>query len=311
MSALKKFVFSLSAMMVAFLLFAGAAYGATTKTGTITGSVVNLRANPNTTSKILTQLEKGAKVSVVGSEGNWYQVTFSDNTGWINENYILVRDVSISAGVVTGSVVNVRSKPDVSAEILAKLSKGAIVEIYEQSGDWYRISIGEDRYGWVHGDYITVKSDTVSRGLTTDVEALISEGSVILSKGEDLRQDIVTYAKTLLGIRYVYGGSTTKGFDCSGFVSYVFKHFGITLDRTSRGMGSYGTAVKKSELQPGDLVFFDTNGGLNGINHVGIYIGNNKFIHASSYLNRKVTISYLSESYYSSHYMRARDYVTK
>jgi cell wall-associated NlpC family hydrolase len=83
----------------------------------------------------------------------------------------------------------------------------------------------------------------------------------------------------------------TKGFDCSGFVSYVFKKFGITLQRTSAGMGNGGKPVEKSALKPGDLVFFDTNGGLNRINHVGIYIGDGKFIHASSYLGRKVTIS--------------------
>ena len=76
-------------------------------------------------------------------------------------------------------------------------------------------------------------------------------------------------------------------------------------------MGKGGIAVNKADLKPGDLVFFDTNGGLNSINHVGIYIGNNKFIHASSSLGRKVTISSLNDKYYSKTYMRARDYLSK
>lgn len=327
MKAVKKIIFSLSAMMIATLLFTGVAYADAVKTGIITGDVVNLRANPNTSSKILNQLDKGTKVSVVGSEGNWYKVSYSDSTGWINDEYISVRDQAISAGTVTGSVVNVRSKPDISAEILTKLEKGTKVDIYERSGDWYRISIGEDRYGWVNNEFISVRNDTVSRGLTADVEAPIqapaeAEGEAAVStdkstaavEGEengDIRQEIVAYAKKLLGIKYVYGGSSTKGFDCSGFVGYVFKHFGIDLERASRDMGGRGTAVKKADLQPGDLVFFDTNGNLNGINHVGIYIGSNKFIHASSGSGRKVTISSLGDDFYSKHYMRARDYLTK
>ena len=331
MKAVKKIVFSLSAMMIAILLFTGFAYADAVKTGIITGDVVNLRANPNTSAKILTQLDKGTKVSVVGSEGDWYKVSYSDNTGWINDNYISIRDQSISAGIVTGSVVNVRSKPDLSAEILTKLEKGTKVDIYERSGDWYRISIGEDRYGWVNNEYISVRNDSVSRSLTTDVEAPVlapaevndeaageatgttdeSAAAVESEQAGDVRQEIVAYAKKFLGVKYVYGGSTSRGFDCSGFVGYVFKHFSIDLERASRDMGGRGTAVKKADLQPGDLVFFDTNGNLNGINHVGIYIGGNKFIHASSGNGRKVTINSLGDDFYSKHYMRARDYLTK
>lgn len=318
MSTGKKAVLSIFAMFTAFLLLTGASYADATKTGVITGDVVNLRAKPDISAKILKQLDKGTKVSVVGSEGEWYKVSYSDSTGWINDNYIYIRDESISAGIVTGSVVNVRSKPDISSEVLTKLNEGSKVDIHEKSGEWYRISIGEGRFGWVNSEYLSVRSNTVSRGLTADVVAPVqtadpADGKITEAsdKAEDARQEIVAYARKLLGIRYVYGGSTTKGFDCSGFVSYVFKHFGITLERASRDMGSSGTAVKKADLQPGDLVFFDTNGGLNGINHVGIYVGGNKFIHASSGVVRKVTVSSLSESFYSKNYMRARDYLTK
>lgn len=340
MKEIKRMALLLFTVTAVFLMLSTGAF-AVAEVGVVTGDLVNLRAKPDISSKIITQLEKGINVSVTGSEGDWYQVSYNDNTGWMNKNYLSVRDQAISAGTVTGSVVNVRSKPDISSEILTKLTKGSAVEIYERSGDWYRISIGEDRYGWIHKDYLSVRSDSVSRGKsdaadraeaaaaeTADENAEVdteasdenaeapenpaadSDGTQSVESG-DYRQKIVAYARTLMGVRYVYGGSTTKGFDCSGFVSYVFKKFNIPLERSSKDMANYGTAVKKADLQPGDLVFFDTNGGLNGINHVGIYIGNNQFIHASSGTARKVTINNLNDKFYSNKFMRARDYLTE
>jgi N-acetylmuramoyl-L-alanine amidase len=109
------------------------------KTGIVTENAVNFRANPNTSSKILYQFEKGAQVKVIGSEGEWFKASYNDITGWINGNYVIVRDEKIGSGVVSGSVVNVRRKPDITSEVLAKLTKGTKVEIFEHSGDWYRV----------------------------------------------------------------------------------------------------------------------------------------------------------------------------
>ena len=118
-------------------------------------------------------------------------------------------------------------------------------------------------------------------------------------------QQIVNHAKKFLGVRYVWGGSSTKGFDCSGFTKHVFKNFGVTLNRVSASQAKQGTYIKKANLLPGDLVFFDTNGGLNKINHVGIYIGNGRFIHSSSSHSGVVTSS-LSDGFYAKTYMTAR-----
>ena len=107
----------------AVILIAGSyAYASASaeKTGIVTENAVNFRANPNTSSKILCQLKKGTRVKVIVSEGEWFKVSYSDATGWINDNYVIVRDEKISAGVVSGSVVNVRRKPDISSEVLAK-----------------------------------------------------------------------------------------------------------------------------------------------------------------------------------------------
>lgn len=106
----------------------------------------------------------------------------------------------------------------------------------------------------------------------------------------------------LRGVGYSWGGTTVKGFDCSGFTLYAFNQWGVELPHSSKAQADVGEAVSKDELRRGDLVFFNTFG--KGVSHVGIYLGNNEFIHASS--NNGVTIDNLDESYYAKRYLSAR-----
>ena len=99
----------------------------------------------------------------------------------------------------------------------------------------------------------------------------------------------------------MYGGSSPSGFDCSGFTSYVYKQFGVSLNRTAAGQYSNGTAVSKTQLQPGDLVMF----GKSGINHVGIYIGGGQMVHAAN-PSRGVTTDTINSGYYANNYVGAR-----
>ncbi|WP_340020711.1 C40 family peptidase [Paenibacillus sp. FSL K6-1096] len=105
-----------------------------------------------------------------------------------------------------------------------------------------------------------------------------------------------------IGTKYVSGGTTTNGFDCSGFTMYVFDKIGINLPHQSGSQYQMGSAVSRDELRAGDLVFFNTNG--RGVSHVGIYVGDGDFAHASS--SRGVTISSLSDSYYVNRYIGAK-----
>jgi peptidoglycan DL-endopeptidase CwlO len=128
-----------------------------------------------------------------------------------------------------------------------------------------------------------------------------SETSQVSRGGTSKGSEIIKNAQSLLGVPYLFGGTTRKGFDCSGFVQYVYKGSGISLPRDSFSQFKVGNAVKKDELQPGDLVFFTTYS--KGASHVGIYIGGGQFIHAA---DSGVQITSLSNSYYSARYVGAR-----
>jgi len=124
-------------------------------------------------------------------------------------------------------------------------------------------------------------------------------------QAQSLQDKIVVDAQNLIGTPYVFGGTTPRGFDCSGFLNYVFSQNGISLPRTAASIYAAGEPVARNELQNGDLVFFQTY--QPGASHAGIYIGNNRFIHASS--SRGVMVSSLNESYWSQRYIGNRTFL--
>lgn len=136
--------------------------------------------------------------------------------------------------------------------------------------------------------------------------AKISVGKAIAvnnENGSDLANKAVESALSKLGSKYIYGATGNGGFDCSGLIYCVYKNeLGINVPRTSIEQSNYGKTVDKSDLKKGDLVFFNTLGG--GVSHVGIYMGNGEFIHASTG-QRQVRISNLSEKYYESRFVKA------
>lgn len=126
-------------------------------------------------------------------------------------------------------------------------------------------------------------------------------------KSKDIRDDLVESAQDYLGVPYKWGGTSESGFDCSGLTRAVYRLNGISLPRTSFDQYDDGTAINKSKLQKGDLVFFITNKGRR-VNHVGIYIGNNEFIHAPS-KGKMVGKAKLDSNYWSKAYKGARSYL--
>lgn len=269
--------------------------------GTVTASALKLRAEASTTSACLTLLPKGTSVVVEDdSIAGWYKVNHEGVTGYLSSEYVsfsISGSAKLGNGKVTGNDVNVRSAASTSASRLGSLNKGDVVAVTGIDNGWYKISFN-GKTGYVRSDYMTITKEALSSRGTEAAAA-----SAASSKGSE----IVAYAKQYLGVKYVYAGASSKGFDCSGYTMYVMKHFGYNLPHTATGQMGYGTSVAKSALQPGDLVFFcdPSRSGGKATSHVGIYIGSNQFIHASSG-GGKVQIDSLSKAYYAKYYVGAR-----
>ena len=237
--------------------------------GTVTSDTgLNLRSEASTDAAVLATLDYGTQVDVLSTsgDGTWHKVTYNGMTGYMSGDYLQVTEEQLEYGTV------------------GSLSTGAIVEIEELVGGyggWYKIE-----QGYVSSDYVA------------QVDASVAASS---GKGSQIAQ----YALQYVGCPYVYGGSSPSGFDCSGFTTYVMKHFGSSINRTASSQMDNGTSVSKSQLQPGDLVFFNSGNSSKRATHVGIYTGNGQFVHAST-STTGVIISDLNSSYYSSTYVGAR-----
>lgn len=155
-----------------------------------------------------------------------------------------------------------------------------------------------------------VKAFQSSHGMNADGQvgsttytALLGKSMPAITHGSNyIKRTVIDESMQYLGVPYVFGGTTPNGFDCSGYVQYVFAHAGISLPRTADVQYEAGSYVSDSELMPGDLVFFSTYEP--GASHVGIYLGDRKFINASS--SRGVSVASLDSSYWGSCYIGAR-----
>ena len=178
-----------------------------------------------------------------------------------------------------GDTLRVRQGPGTNYGILCSVEDGDTFPITGKTNGWYQI-LCNGRTGYVSAQY------------ANDNAATNPEGN-----------SIVAAALQYVGYPYVYGTAGPETFDCSGFTSYIYKQFGVTLNRSSKDQVNNGVAVSKSNLQQGDLVFFSTNGVYP--THVGIYIGDGNIVHAST-AKDGVKISSLNTSYYTTNYFAAR-----
>lgn len=154
----------------------------------------------------------------------------------------------------------------------------------------------------------TLSDDDAQRLLKLDEEAQHEMEDFDITT-DALANDIINYASSFRGTPYKWGATGPKSFDCSGFTGYVYKNFGIQLNRTSRHQYLQGQKVSRNELQPGDLVFFAGRNGGNTVRHVGMVSevkdnGKVQFIHSST--KKGVTHSFLDENYYNKRYLGAR-----
>lgn len=264
---------------------------AATQSGQIVGTKVNVRTSPNTSSSVITKLSN-SKVSIVDKSSSWYKISFSGKTGWVSSDYIKVISTKAS---INANGVNFRSSASTTSKIIDSLGKGTSVVILDTSSGWHKVKVGS-KVGYVVTKFVTSTNTSVKTSRSTTAETInVSDDSVT---DNSAISKLIAYAKKYVGVRYVYGGKSPKGFDCSGFVGYVYKNSGVKLNSSASSMYANGTKVSKSKIQAGDILFFDASsrGKAGSIDHVGIYLGNNKFIHAST-SNKKVIVQSLSAYY--------------
>ena len=295
--------------LTACLLLAGALITpALAVSGTVNteGTYLRLRSEASTESAVLKNLAHNTLVDVLEVLDNgWCQVSYDGVTGYVSSQYLTIAEdeapaeeaapaaaqavdaspVEAQSGEedtlyvkITTGTLNVRSGPSTETDKVDTLHAGRVVQVLETLDGWYRIE-----EGYISSEY-AVQADPSQ-----------------VSKG----QEIADYALQFLGYRYVHGGASPKGFDCSGLTTYVYKQFGYTLNRTCSGQLDNGTSVSMSELQPGDIVIFRKGNSSKRATHVGLYIGDNQFIHAST-PTKGVIISKMSDSYYTTGFVGAR-----
>lgn len=246
------------------------------KTMYVKGNVINVRSKSNTSSDIVTSVQLNEEVKVVGEENGWYKVEVKGKSGFIRNDLLSDKKTEIS------SRNNNLDRTQQVTTSQTQATTQVIIEVPQTEKKEETQTVAKP-----------VQTTTTQSAQTTTTQSTTNKVT-----GED----VVAYAKKFLGYKYIYGAAGPNAFDCSGFTMYVYKHFGYSLSHSSKIQATEGRKVT-GELQPGDLLIF-RNGG-SQIGHVGIYIGNNQFIHAST-STTGVIISNLSSKYNRDNYVGAR-----
>lgn len=243
-------------------------------------SNLNVRKEPRADAPLVGKMRNQSACEVLEVLDGWAHIKSGEVEGYVSTEYLLMgaeaklraKDYVKKVAKVTVSSLKVREEADLSGAVLTLAPQGEELEYVGTVGEWIQVNLdGNEAY--VHSDYVTVAEELETA--VTLKELRYGEGVT------NLRVDIVEYAKQFVGNPYVWGGtSLTKGADCSGFVQSVLKKFNITVSRTSRSQAGDGKKISANELQPGDLVFYANSSGT--INHVAMYIGDGKVVHASS-----------------------------
>lgn len=241
---------------------------------------VNIYENMDTDSKQMGQLPKGAGCEIIEVADGWYYIESGKVRGFVQAGSILTGEEAIQkaeeyeilTATVTADNLKVRTQTNTKCKTRGMIKKNTVWNVLEDLGDWIKIQYDGDKESYVSAEYVSV-SYTLDTALTM-TEVKYGRGVT------DVGIAIAEYAVQFVGNPYVWGGtSLTKGADCSGFTMTIFKKYGVKLTHSARAQAKKGVDVPISDLRPGDLVFYSDS---SGINHVTIYIGDGKVVHASS-----------------------------
>ena len=251
--------------------------------GKINGTSVNLRKGPSTSHGKVAVGNKGDKVYIIGINEGWYKVIFGSNVCYIRSDFVDLTEIPYENKDSSKSPKFFRNGKSTGVTPSASALNGT----------------GSDSNG---GNNTTPSNPAPSNPAPSKPANPGNTGASAVTGAK-----IVSTAEKYLGVRYVYGGATPSGFDCSGFVYYVLNSLGIKAARTLGPMYNQGTPVSKADLKPGDIVFFKNTYKV-GLSHVGIYVGGGRFIHSPS-SGKVVSYADLNSTYYVNHYYGAVRFV--
>ena len=274
------------------------------------------------------EVKKDEEVIVTETINDWVCVETETTKGWIRKEKLKdveenqetqqeenkeettenqqVAETVLKTLFVNAETVNVRKEANTDSEVVVKLSLNTSVDVYAEENGWSKVKV-EDKEGYISSALLSDKKQETSRSLETprkqaeQTQEQINTQATTSSSGQGAK--VVETAKSYIGSKYVYGATGPNSFDCSGFTYYIYKQYGVSLSRTAAAQYKNGTAVSRSDLQLGDLIMFGPSA--SGINHVGIYIGGGKIVHAAN-ASRGVTTDTINSGYYNKNYVGAR-----
>lgn len=279
---------------------------------------VNIRSTPSEEGEIVGKLYNNSAATVQATEGDWYQITSGNCSGYVKCEFVVVGDeelaksVSTRLATVTTQTLYVREEATTESSVLGMVPEGDdLVVVDESMADtgWVKVSL-LDYEGYVSLEFVTLSTDyTVAESKEEEARRLAKEeaerkaaaaasskrssgsyytgGSSYSAPSGSGGAAVVSYASQFVGNPYVYGGSSlTNGTDCSGFVMSVYSAFGVGLPHSSSAMRSVGYGVDVNSMQAGDIVCYS--------GHVGIYTGNGTIVNA---LNTSSGITYTNVNY--------------
>ena len=278
----------------------------------------------------IVEVKQNDEVTIIETIGDWVCIEKDTTKGWIRSDKLITleektkqdeeakakaeaekkaeeeakaKEQATKTKYANSATVNVRKEASKDSEIIEQISQNTAVEVISDESGWAKVKVN-GKEGYIASNLLSDKKTEVTTSSRGSNETRKSNGenkatTSVPGKGAT----VVETAKKYIGYSYKYGATGPTSFDCSGFTSYIFKLHGVSLSRTAKAQYGNGTAVSRSNLQPGDLVMFGPS--VSGINHVGIYIGGGQIVHAAT-PSRGVTIDTINSGYYNNNYVGAR-----
>ncbi len=300
---------------------------------------LNLRDGPGTNYIGMAQIDAGAQLDLLARHNDWFLVqAIGETVGWVRADLLeiapgVVERVEVVAsppdpnpelvGSVRGRAANLRGGPSAEYAKLGTLAGGAQIDLLGRYQDWVKVETSKGAVGWVSRELVEVREYVARRvPAVKDIPALPKPQRATPAIVQPPRtsspapavpppapaftggtSEVLSLALQFVGVPYVWGGESPKGFDCSGFTRYVYRQFGMNLPHSAEGQFStrYGAIISSAgDLRPGDLVFF-VNTYKRGISHVGIYAGDGMVLQALSPGRGLAAVS-MNTAYWSSRY---------